>query len=149
MGASQSVVLAKEAVMPYKDPEKHREKRREYQKRWYEKNKAKHIAGTQKNKRENRAQWNAYKASLSCTYCGAQHPAIIDFHHVIRDKDKRAVNHLAKNAQFTAALEEVKKCIPLCANCHRILHWNEAQEKKAQRRLKKENKKLKGMEPKK
>jgi hypothetical protein len=130
--------------MPYADPDKHREKRREYQKRWYQKNKVKHSAATQKNKREYRAQWNAYKATLSCTYCGAQHPAIIDFHHVIRGKDKRGVNELAKNSQFSAAMEEIKKCIPLCANCHRILHWNEAQEKKAKRQAKRKKKKLKG-----
>lgn len=133
--------------MPYKDPEKHKEKRREYQKRWYENNKAKHISLTNKNKRQNREKWLAYKSSLSCTFCGAQHPAIIDFHHVIRDKEKRAVNQLAKNSQFTAALEEVKKCIPLCANCHRILHWNEAQEKKAQRQAKRKLKRVKKSAP--
>jgi predicted HNH restriction endonuclease len=39
--------------------------------------------------------------------------------------DKQSVHFLVKNYRFAAAMEEIKKCIPLCANCHRILHWEE------------------------
>lgn len=139
MGTNKSHLLAKEAVMPTKD----KEKQREYSRRWYEKNKARHIADTAKNKNRYRKNWTDFKASLSCTYCNAQHPAIIDFHHVIRDKTKQSVNRLASEGRYAAALEETKKCIPLCANCHRILHWDETQEKKAQRKAKRELKRKK------
>jgi predicted HNH restriction endonuclease len=37
-------------------------------------------------------------------------------------------------------MEETKKCIPLCANCHRILHWEEAKQKKLLRKAKKAKK---------
>jgi predicted HNH restriction endonuclease len=34
-------------------------------------------------------------------------------------------------------MEEVKKCIPLCANCHRLVHHDERQAEKALRKRKK------------
>jgi hypothetical protein len=65
---------------------------------------------------------------------------IIDFHHVDRT-DKQSVHFLVKNYQFAAAMEEIKKCIPLCSNCHRILHW---EERETYKREKKRKKALKG-----
>jgi hypothetical protein len=32
---------------------------------------------------------------------------------------------LAADHIWSQVYEEVKKCLPLCSNCHRILHWNE------------------------
>ncbi len=119
--------------MPYND----REKQRAASNKWYQQNKDKVKATTAKNKREHRKKWQAYKLSLACAHCGLAHPAIIDFHHVIREKNKQSVNKLVSDGRFAAALEEIKKCIPLCANCHRILHWDEAAAKKAARKLKK------------
>jgi predicted HNH restriction endonuclease len=51
------------------------------------------------------------------------------------------VHFLVKNYRFAAAMEEVKKCIPLCSNCHRILHW---EERETHKREKKRKKALKG-----
>jgi predicted HNH restriction endonuclease len=48
---------------------------------------------------------------------------------------------LVKNYRFAAAMEEIKKCIPLCSNCHRILHW---EERETYKREKKRKKALKG-----
>lgn len=113
--------------MPVKD----REKQREIANAWYQKNKETHKANTAKNKQRYRAEWLAFKHSLQCSHCGVSHPAVMDFHHVIRDKDKKSVNLLISNGRYSAAREEIKKCIPLCANCHRILHWDEEKAKKA------------------
>lgn len=116
--------------MPYKNPIVRAKKNAEANKRWYEKNRKKHQAGTAKNKRYYRALWAEFKATQDCFMCGFAHPAAIDFHHVIRDQ-KRAVNELVKNGSYAKAMEEVRtKCIALCANCHRVLHWEEAQDKK-------------------
>jgi hypothetical protein len=122
--------------MPFKDPEKRREYQRIYNKRWYQGSKENHLTNSAANRRRYRKQWLDFKATLSCTHCGAKHPAIIDFHHVIRDGTKQSVNRLAGDGRFKAAIEETKKCIPLCSNCHRVLHWDEAQEKKAKRNAK-------------
>jgi hypothetical protein len=125
--------------MPYKDPEKRRAQQKEYSKNWYEKNKASHKRGVAKNKRQRRQDWMNYKAEQKCSHCGTQHPAIIDFHHVIRDETKQSVNKLASDGRWAEAKREAEiKCIPLCANCHRILHWDEEQ-----KAMKKRNKKRK------
>lgn len=128
--------------MPYKDLETRKLKQREYSRNWYARNKKQHQAGVAKNKREGRERWIDFKASISCTRCGAQHPAIIDFHHVIRDKDKQSVHKLAAAGSYKKAKKEAeKKCIPLCANCHRILHFEETEINKAERAKKRKPKK--------
>jgi hypothetical protein len=112
--------------VPYKDPVKRDAMAKVYKARWYQKNKQVTKERTRANKKKQKVVWDAFKASQACSHCGTTHPSgvIIDFHHVDRT-DKQSVHHLVKNYQFAAAMEEVKKCIPLCANCHRILHWEE------------------------
>ena len=111
--------------MPYKNPIVRAQKNAEANKRWYQKNKVKHKAGTAKNRKDYRALWVEFKETQECFMCGFAHPATIDFHHVIR-KDKLVVSTLVRNGSYSRAMEEViTKCIALCVNCHRILHWQE------------------------
>ena len=128
--------------MPYKDPAKREAMARVYKARWYAKNKTLTKVRSRENKRKQKQVWDAFKASQTCSHCGTSHSSgvIIDFHHVDRT-DKQSVSLLIKNARFAAAIEEVKKCIPLCANCHRILHW---EERETYKREKKRKKALKG-----
>ena len=111
--------------MPYADSEEKKKHDRAYNKKWYAKNKEKVTTRVNEKRRENRAKWIEFKSTLSCTHCGFSHPAVIDFHHVVRDGTKLDVNRLIANNSFGRAYKEIEKCIPLCANCHRILHWNE------------------------
>ena len=129
--------MEKEAVMAYKSKEDQRKNTND----WYQRNKEKQKATSAKNKRMYRQKWLEYKTSLSCVHCGAQHPAIIDFHHIIRDENKRSVNRLIANGAYNAVFEEIKKCIPLCANCHRILHWDEELARRAAKQRKAKAKK--------
>ena len=75
--------------MPYKDPEVRRIKAREYGKKWYQKNKITHKLNAYKNRKKYKKQWDEFKASQKCSHCGMQHPAVIDFHHVVRSKDNQ------------------------------------------------------------
>jgi hypothetical protein len=106
--------------VPYKDPAKREAMAKVYKARWYQKNKLVTKARTRANKRKQKVVWDAFKASQACSHCGTTHPSgvIIDFHHVDRT-DKQSVHFLVKNYRFAAAMEEIKKCIPLCSNCHR------------------------------
>jgi hypothetical protein len=122
--------------LPYKDPEVRKLKQRQYSKRWYESHAAKHKAGASKNKRIKRNEWIAFKETQACLICGFAHPAVIDFHHVIRDKTARKVNRLIANGSFKQAIEEATtKCVPLCSRCHRLVHWYEQEEAREQRRV--------------
>jgi hypothetical protein len=68
------------------------------------------------------------KSSLSCAQCGFSHPAALQFHHRIpRDKDLEIYLAVRKGWGKEHILREIAKCIPLCANCHFILHWEERQ----------------------
>lgn len=109
-------------------PNSHYEK---YGKKWYENNKEKQIAANRIQQAKWRRQWNEYKATLSCAKCGFAHPAAMDFHHITpRDPANKKVNQLVKQRLYAQAYKEIERCIVLCANCHRIHHWEEDQSKK-------------------
>ncbi len=123
--------------MPFKDEKVRKAKQREYSRRWYLSNKEATHESVAKRKRRLRGEWFEYKAKQKCSKCGFAHPAAIDFHHVVK-QHKRSVNYLAaKLHNIPAAIREAEeKCIPLCSNCHRILHWQEHEGIKAARKKK-------------
>lgn len=123
--------------MPYKDPNVRRQKGKEYSRRYYEKNADAVKAATKKNSRRYRAEWDAWKATQSCGTCGESHPATIDFHHIDPATKVAHVGDLARNGRYKAAMEEAQKCIALCSNCHRKLHYEMRQNKKRKRKKKK------------
>ena len=111
--------------MPIKDPEERKRRQRGYSAKHYKNNKTKVLVGVKAQHTKQKAKWDAFKASLSCTVCGVNHPAVIDFHHVDPSTKTAGIQTLIKNGRFAAAYKEVKKCVALCANCHRIHHYNE------------------------
>jgi len=110
--------------MPYKDPEIRKAKHKVYSGRHYQKTKEATKARSKLSGAIGRKKWLEFKSSLSCTVCGISHPAVMDFHHPPGTK-KYAVNELAAARKFKKAYEEAARCIVLCANCHRIHHFNE------------------------
>lgn len=71
-----------------------------------------------KNRKE---QYEQYKSGLSCSICGYdKHPKAIDLHHQDPSLKYKPVSKLIYSA--IKLEEELKKCIPICANCHRILY---------------------------
>jgi hypothetical protein len=111
--------------MPYKDLELKKQKHKEYSKRYYEKNKAAHKQRVSLRKKELRVLWAKFKSTLSCVYCGENNPATFDFHHIKKDPTNRKVYRLLQQQNYNGAREEIKKCIVLCANCHRKHHHEE------------------------
>lgn len=80
-----------------------------------------------KTKRKRNQEWlNEYKSTLTCVKCGQNHIATIDFHHAdSSSKDFDIGSALNKGVSRNTILKEIEKCIVLCSNCHRILHWEE------------------------
>jgi 5-methylcytosine-specific restriction endonuclease McrA len=63
------------------------------------------------------------KMKYGCTHCGYNKDSVaLDFHHVDRaDKFINVSSYWRTSmVQFKKIREEWKKCIVLCANCHRI-----------------------------
>lgn len=58
-----------------------------------------------------------------CTDChGSYPPCVYDFHHLDPTK-KDIVPSGALRRRFETAKAELDKCVLLCANCHRIRHY--------------------------
>jgi len=65
-----------------------------------------------------------YKKTLACSHCGLRDYRVLDFHHV--KEKKMGVHRMVGSAMnLDKIMEEVAKCIPLCSNCHRIVHWKD------------------------
>lgn len=124
--------------MPYKDPNDPRKKlaARRNSKKYYEKNRQAVIRRTKQSRVKSRKMWDTFKRRLSCVQCGQNHPATLDFHHVDRE-NYRSVNRLLSGGMYAAAMEEIQKCVVLCANCHRIHHYEERISKKVRSKKKK------------
>ncbi len=68
-------------------------------------------------------------ANVKCVKCGNANPVVIDFHHRDpKEKDGKVKNMLQKLLSKESIMAEVAKCDTLCANCHRIIHWEENQQ---------------------
>lgn len=92
---------------------------------WYNKNK-KEINQKQSKYRAERKQWFIdYKQTLKCEKCGENHPATLDFHHLDPTKKEFAISDQLWARSKEKVLEEISKCIVVCANCHRKIHWDE------------------------
>ena len=70
-----------------------------------------------------------YGGKLTCTHCGLQDPifSVYDFHHLDRETKLERIGALI-NKGWKRIEAELKKCIVLCANCHRKVHYEENQE---------------------
>lgn len=70
----------------------------------------------------NRAIINEFKMSRGCERCGfREHPIALELDH--KDHRKKAFPISGSTVSVARLLREIKKCRVLCANCHRILHY--------------------------
>lgn len=96
--------------------------RRKIEKKYYERNKERiyeNKVGRLKSRKEEFVRLLGGK----CGKCGyGKCIAALDFHHKGGNKEGH-VAHLIKNFSKEKALKEIKKCILVCANCHRELHY--------------------------
>ena len=121
--------------MPYKDPTKQKEAQHQH----YLSNLEKYKASSRISKR-NRSKWfRELKQTMQCSKCDESRWQCLDFHHpdeVRPDRGKTpkgnrvilSVGYLASSFGKKRTLEEIKKCIVLCANCHRMEHWDEEEQ---------------------
>lgn len=77
---------------------------------------------TQRNK-ENREHVHTIKEQASCAKCGEKRPYVLDYHHLNPNTKVGTVSRQMVHASQNKVLEEIPKCVPLCANCHREYHY--------------------------
>lgn len=67
---------------------------------------------------------------VPCKDCGKKYPPIcMDFDHTNGEKRLAISALLAKGMPMEKILNEIKKCEPICSNCHRIRTWKRQLEK--------------------
>jgi hypothetical protein len=68
-----------------------------------------------------------YKGGI-CERCKAQaHPAAFDFHHQNPADKSFRLAHSNMDLSWQRLTTEADKCHLLCANCHRIVHYEKEQ----------------------
>ncbi len=91
--------------------------------RYYENNKEK-VYQRKMNRRIRLKEESINFLGGKCKNCGYDKClAALEFHHPKDDKEGN-VGEFLKNESRQKLLKEVEKCILLCANCHRELHYN-------------------------
>lgn len=68
-----------------------------------------------------------YKEEKGCCKCGDKRHYVLDFHHE-RDKEYDVATGVYKGMSTSRLMEEINKCVVICANCHRELHHLERME---------------------
>lgn len=104
--------------MAYKNPED----RREYDRKWSKKNRAKRqkLNNTWRDGQKNRFQ--EYKATLSCKFCPENATCCLHFHHQDPKQKDLEVSIAARQWSWKRIMKEIDKCIVVCANCHAKIH---------------------------
>jgi hypothetical protein len=102
--------------MPAKDP-------KAYAAAHYQNNKGKYAAQSKAARLRRREWFNGIMSDKSCERCGESDVACLDWHHTDPSEKEHPVSWLMKNRSRKAILEEIDKCICLCSNCHRKLHY--------------------------
>ena len=66
--------------------------------------------------------------SQGCAKCGEKRVPLIDAHHVDSSTKEKDLCKYKINASVEKLQQELDKCIPFCANCHRYYHHLERTE---------------------
>lgn len=118
--------------MPFKDTEDRKSYFEKYNKEYYQKNKEKMNTNTRKHNAKRRkiaVKWfEDYKSKTPCSNCGLIDHRVLEFHHPNgRKEGERCVG--ASKDRIARLQKEIDGTIPLCANCHRITHYEMRQNK--------------------
>lgn len=68
-------------------------------------------------------EFEELRSTLKCSICGEDRHWCLEFHHLNPNEKESEVTRLKESPRRLR--EELKKCIVLCANCHRGLHYKE------------------------
>lgn len=71
---------------------------------------------------------NEIKQNLSCAKCGYDKiPSVLEFHHINPNEKDNTIARMSSNKyNIDAIMQEIDKCVCLCANCHREFHYYES-----------------------
>ena len=97
---------------------------REYHRQHYLNHKQYYKTKAKKYRKQYKEWFKSLKQELSCASCNEDHIACLVFHHLDPSKKDFDVSKCTRN-QYSKlkVLQEIEKCVVLCSNCHRKLHY--------------------------
>lgn len=106
--------------------QRHPEFHKEYIRKWYQKNKKEHYKKVAQRKKDCAAFIWEIKSKSQCSICGEKRTPCLDFHHKDRKEKDIDIAMMVNGGYSTKTIiAEINKCVVLCSNCHRVLHYNE------------------------
>ena len=89
---------------------------------YYKDNRDSERVTRNKYRNNHRELFLEYKKTQKCSKCEENRWYVLDFHHLNNKKDNVS-NLIQGRSSWETILNEIKKCIVLCANCHREEHY--------------------------
>jgi hypothetical protein len=88
----------------------------------YKKSKGEYVRRAMKNTKRYVEEYQQWKLTQVCSICSEEDPVCIDFHHLDPKQKDINISNIGLRNGLRAVQQELKKCIPVCANCHRKIH---------------------------
>jgi len=82
---------------------------------------SKHMKDAYENKKDIVSK---IKSQIKCQKCGECRDYTLDFHHLEPNEKEYTIAKMG-TYNIERVLNEIKKCVVLCANCHREFHYLE------------------------
>jgi hypothetical protein len=70
-------------------------------------------------------RWEDFMKQQKCSKCGISDYRVLQWHHIDPSTKTMTIGANARQGKWNEVMEEVKKCICVCANCHFIIHAEE------------------------
>ena len=85
--------------------------------------KKKVLERSRKRRANNKKWWKEYSKDHFCQVCQESESVCLDYHHIFPEDKFMEISKMV-NCFFSKEkiLEELEKCICICANCHRKVH---------------------------
>lgn len=82
-----------------------------------------HSGYMKKKYQEKKELVQELKSQCSCAKCGDTRGYVLEYHHINPEEKEGTIARMtSSNYQLDKVYDEIKKCIVLCANCHREFH---------------------------
>lgn len=102
---------------------------KKYSKKYYKRNKEKRKEYIVSRQKQIRDTIQTIKLNNGCALCGYRECVqALQYHHSDSNKENNIARMVAQGRSLINILNEITKCVLLCANCHMELHYNKDEE---------------------
>ena len=99
--------------------------------RCYRKHRTRQIQEVQLRSKKRLQQLSEWKATVGCQVCKETDPCCLDFHHLNPSDKEFSISEALAKRSMASILDEIKKCVLVCKNCHAKIHNGGSEQFKA------------------